>query len=488
MPRASIPRIRRAYLMRIRRQRRKRAELLTTMYYVSNESVARPDVPSLRRKRARQRRDPRRGSGLWRRGHAGPVRHRHQRRYERGRLRRSAGRSGGLLAARSSPRRSGCASGPTRSRSAFTDDGTYDYADLDAAGEPSSRCRMTFPAFCRLQNDPGPQYTLHEHSAHMFPDRRPRRGHSGAALVVGLLLLLVLTILAISGWPPHRSRLLMAGNEQYQERAFQAADSAGRTRDHHRALQHQHHRRRLHAIGLISSPAADADSRHWRDRLRADDPGRRRRGQRLDRLLRILRPVRRIVGHHAGPRWRLQPGHRFQRLSLRRRQLRHIEPRGESDHQASFYVIGPGGTCSRFVYRRFACTDNFCWPTSTIASVTLSPVPAVAQVAVSVSEAAIESSTEIVNLPSSVPTTLDFTPCSTCRLVRLRLDESSRFFVGRQQVTLGDLRRYAQRGPTGLDIFFSENTRVVTRIILRTNSMPPMPDGPKTPSDRQPKP
>jgi len=51
-------------------------------------------------------------------------------------------------------------------------------------------------------------------------------GQQGAALVVGLLLLLVLTILAISGMTTASLEMLMAGNEQYQERAFQAADSA----------------------------------------------------------------------------------------------------------------------------------------------------------------------------------------------------------------------------------------------------------------------
>lgn len=47
----------------------------------------------------------------------------------------------------------------------------------------------------------------------------------GAALVVGLLLLLVLTILAISGMTTATLELQMAGNEQYQERAFQSAES-----------------------------------------------------------------------------------------------------------------------------------------------------------------------------------------------------------------------------------------------------------------------
>lgn len=47
----------------------------------------------------------------------------------------------------------------------------------------------------------------------------------GAALVVGLILLLVLTLLAISGMTTASLELQMAGNEQYQERAFQFADA-----------------------------------------------------------------------------------------------------------------------------------------------------------------------------------------------------------------------------------------------------------------------
>lgn len=48
---------------------------------------------------------------------------------------------------------------------------------------------------------------------------------NGAALVVGLLLLLVLTILAISGMTTATLELQMAGNEQFQERAFQRAEA-----------------------------------------------------------------------------------------------------------------------------------------------------------------------------------------------------------------------------------------------------------------------
>jgi hypothetical protein len=52
-----------------------------------------------------------------------------------------------------------------------------------------------------------------------------RSSSSGAALVVGLLLLLVLTILAITGLSTATLELRMAGNQQYQERAFQFAEA-----------------------------------------------------------------------------------------------------------------------------------------------------------------------------------------------------------------------------------------------------------------------
>lgn len=47
----------------------------------------------------------------------------------------------------------------------------------------------------------------------------------GAALVVGLLLLVVLTLLAISGMNTASLELIMAGNETYRQNAFQAAET-----------------------------------------------------------------------------------------------------------------------------------------------------------------------------------------------------------------------------------------------------------------------
>lgn len=45
----------------------------------------------------------------------------------------------------------------------------------------------------------------------------------GAALVIGLVLLVVLTLLAVTGMNTASSELLMAGNEQFRQNAFQAS-------------------------------------------------------------------------------------------------------------------------------------------------------------------------------------------------------------------------------------------------------------------------
>ncbi|MFK8015414.1 MAG: PilX N-terminal domain-containing pilus assembly protein [Gammaproteobacteria bacterium] len=56
-------------------------------------------------------------------------------------------------------------------------------------------------------------------------NRLPRR-ERGAALIIGLLLLLVLTVFAVSGMSRATLELALAGNTQFSENAFQAAESA----------------------------------------------------------------------------------------------------------------------------------------------------------------------------------------------------------------------------------------------------------------------
>jgi type IV pilus assembly protein PilX len=54
---------------------------------------------------------------------------------------------------------------------------------------------------------------------------RHRSIERGAALVVAMVLLVILTLLAISGMNTATTELVMAGNEMYQENAFQAAET-----------------------------------------------------------------------------------------------------------------------------------------------------------------------------------------------------------------------------------------------------------------------
>ncbi|HEY8507354.1 MAG TPA: PilX N-terminal domain-containing pilus assembly protein [Steroidobacteraceae bacterium] len=51
-----------------------------------------------------------------------------------------------------------------------------------------------------------------------------RRRQGGAALVVGLIMLVILTLLAITSINTSSTELVMAGNEQFRERAFHAAE------------------------------------------------------------------------------------------------------------------------------------------------------------------------------------------------------------------------------------------------------------------------
>ena len=51
------------------------------------------------------------------------------------------------------------------------------------------------------------------------------RKQSGAALIVGLLLLVVITVLAVSGMSSATTELAMARNDQNYENAFQAAET-----------------------------------------------------------------------------------------------------------------------------------------------------------------------------------------------------------------------------------------------------------------------
>jgi type IV pilus assembly protein PilX len=66
-------------------------------------------------------------------------------------------------------------------------------------------------------------------SAHRsLPQNRiaPRRTQTGATLIVGLVLLLVLTVVGVSSMNTATMEIAMAANTQFQQDAFQAAEDA----------------------------------------------------------------------------------------------------------------------------------------------------------------------------------------------------------------------------------------------------------------------
>jgi type IV pilus assembly protein PilX len=64
-----------------------------------------------------------------------------------------------------------------------------------------------------------------ENETRLHKSRRARSRQTGAALVIGLVLLMVLTVLGVSGINMATLELNMAGNEQAQQLAFQAAET-----------------------------------------------------------------------------------------------------------------------------------------------------------------------------------------------------------------------------------------------------------------------
>lgn len=83
-------------------------------------------------------------------------------------------------------------------------------------------------------------------------------------------------------------------------------------------------------------------------------------------------------------------------------------------------------------------------------------------------EDAIEADTTIITVPESVPTSLSLKPCGDCQFLTLRIENGAKFYVGRDEVSLKDLRRYANRGQTNFDVFYDSKTKQVTRLVLRT--------------------
>jgi type IV pilus assembly protein PilX len=168
-----------------------------------------------------------------------------------------------------------------------------------------------------------------------LPSSPPAR-QSGAALVVGLILLLVLTVLAVSGMATASLELLMAGNMQYQERSFQAAD-AGIEQALARGVYDTNT-----PTGTYDNPAAVnpvPDRGTGQQIANCPEPDDPVDGQQCEYYLRF--DVQ--SGQTPVPGGGYSLGTGFEAYHFVIDSFGTADRSAQSHHQQSFYVVGPGG-------------------------------------------------------------------------------------------------------------------------------------------------
>jgi hypothetical protein len=199
----------------------------------------------------------------------------------------------------------------------------------------------------------------------------------GAALVVGLVLLLILTLLAISGMNTATTELVMAGNEMYQENAFQAAETG------------------------IERTMATATFNP--DLLPPADPP--------------------VVTLSNGATWRGRgaaarlspppPGtpSANQCRALRHPEHRHFERNATSTHTEGLFLVVPGAAARRS--RRGDTNDPY--SPAPHRSVSRRLLAANAHATLSIVEQAVETSTFSISLPDRSGGSIAVMPCATCK-------------------------------------------------------------------------
>lgn len=81
-------------------------------------------------------------------------------------------------------------------------------------------------------------------------------------------------------------------------------------------------------------------------------------------------------------------------------------------------------------------------------------------------ERAMETNTDAVYLPASTPSTIDARGCPQCPSLRLEVPATARFFVGDEEVTLAELRKYVLGKRYDMVIFYEREAPVVRRIVV----------------------
>jgi hypothetical protein len=85
---------------------------------------------------------------------------------------------------------------------------------------------------------------------------------------------------------------------------------------------------------------------------------------------------------------------------------------------------------------------------------------------VQVIETALETSTDLAALPTSVPTVVTARACASCEGHVLRVNEKTRFFTkGKAPASLAQLNKTCGAKTAKVGVFFDLKTKVITRIV-----------------------
>lgn len=82
-------------------------------------------------------------------------------------------------------------------------------------------------------------------------------------------------------------------------------------------------------------------------------------------------------------------------------------------------------------------------------------------------EDSIETSTAVASVPTTVGGSLIARSCKSCEYVTVTLAATTRFFVGRTEITEADYRRMVGDGkPRQLTLMYNRENRTLTRVVL----------------------
>lgn len=79
---------------------------------------------------------------------------------------------------------------------------------------------------------------------------------------------------------------------------------------------------------------------------------------------------------------------------------------------------------------------------------------------------AMETTTEAVSLPTSLPSSIEARGCLNCKSIRMELPETARFFIGKDEVTLKELRDFSLGKRFDMVILYELDSYVVQRVVL----------------------